>query len=121
MARILLIAFCSKKFTFLTMGHQTEKRNQFIRGMITALIMPVTIMAGYALGSLICILFGKIFYGNPDLLFKSDNIVGKIGIAISYLGALIGAVFPWVILFVINPESKNFKRNKKSKDTVIQV
>lgn len=103
------------------MGRQTEKRNQFIRGAITVLIMPVTIMAGYALGSLICILFGKVLYGNADLLFNSDSIAGKIGVAVAYLGALIGAVLPWIILFVIKPESKKFKEPKNNNNKVIQV
>lgn len=86
--------------------------------------MPVTIMAGYALGSLLCILIGEIFYGNPDLLLNSreeGGIIGKIGIAIAYFGALIGAAMPWVILFVINPESKRFRSSKNENPPIIKI
>lgn len=107
------------------MGSKTAERNRFIRAVITALIMPITILAGCAMGYLGCLLIGYLFYNDSEKLLiwtKEGGFIGLFGLLICIGGAIIGAVFPWIILFFFNPESKSSRHHSGNDSTpMIQI
>jgi hypothetical protein len=65
------------------MESQTEAKYRQIRAVVTVLIMPVTIIAGYAMGYLVCLGVGYLFFDNYDRLLVWDKD-GRFGILCWY-------------------------------------
>ncbi len=107
------------------MESQTEAKYRQIRAVVTVLIMPVTIIAGYAMGYLVCLGVGYLFFDNYDRLLvwdKDGGLAYFVGMVICFGGAVIGAVAPWIILYFFNPDSrKHRRRHRGSTPTIIQV
>ncbi len=107
------------------MESQTEAKYRQIRAVVTVLIMPITIIAGYAMGYLGCLGVGYIFFDNYDKLLIWSNeggLAGIIGKVLCFGGSLIGAVAPWVIFYFFNPDSRKHRRgHRDNTPTIIQV
>lgn len=107
------------------MESKTEAKYRQIRAVVTVLIMPVTIIAGYAFGYLACLGVGYLFFDNYDRLLvwgKDGGLANFVGVALCFGGAIIGAIAPWVILYFFNPDSKKHRRgHRDNTPTIIQV
>lgn len=94
------------------MGSGKESRNRLVRAVITAIIMPVTICAGWALGYLACLVIGSTFFDNPEVLMNwgmQNGARGIIGMIIVGGGAILGAALPWIVFFFFNPDKKRHR------------
>jgi len=107
------------------MESQTVAKYRIIRAVVTVLIMPVTIMAGYALGYLGCLAIGFTFLDSYDKLLiwnKDGGLASIIGMVLCFGGGIIGAIAPWVIFYFFNPDSRKHRRgHRDNTPTIIQV